>query len=454
MKTKTTKTLFIFALAFIFTNIVSAQDYMITFSGSGQNNEVETVEVKNTTQQTSVTFNGSDTLHLVDVVGINQIVQEYAGMKVYPNPTKHTSRVEFYNPEAGNVIVEIIKITGKVLGSVQMNLTGGIQAFETRGMGAGIFILKATTETTVYQQRLITHSQSHGNPQINYLGSFDPSMLPAQTKSTKSIVEMQYNAGERLVMKGISGDYSHTKSLIPNESQSIDFEFIECVDGDENHYGVVTIGEQVWMAENLKTTRDAAGNNITRYCYDNNTTNCDLYGGLYTWATIMNGQSSSSSNPSGIKGICPDGWHLPSHHEWTQLEQYICNAFGNSNCETQFPYDHSTWGWRGTNEGNALKSCRQVNSPLGGDCNTSEHPRWVSHGTHHGFDEYGFSAFPGGYRTTDGTFYGIGSYGSWWSSTEDSSALAWSRSMSRGYGNVSRDGYNKGNGFSVRCLRD
>jgi uncharacterized protein (TIGR02145 family) len=225
-------------------------------------------------------------------------------------------------------------------------------------------------------------------------------------------------------------------------------------DIDGNIYNTVLIGDQCWRKENLNTTRDAAGNNITRYCNGNNTTNCELYGGLYTWATVMNGQSSSSSNPSGVKGICPDGWHVPSHHEWTQLEQYICNALGNSNCETQFPYDHSTTGWRGTNEGNALKSCRQVNSPLGGDCNTSEHPRWNSDGTHHGFDEFGFSAFPGGYRYTDGTFSSLGTFGSWWSSTETSSTYAWYRYVYYSNGRVHRYSYYKSSGFSVRCLRD
>ncbi|MFO7874209.1 MAG: fibrobacter succinogenes major paralogous domain-containing protein, partial [Bacteroidales bacterium] len=197
-------------------------------------------------------------------------------------------------------------------------------------------------------------------------------------------------------------------------------------DIDGNFYKSVIIDDQEWMAENLRTTRDADGYDITRYCYNNNTTNCELYGGLYTWEIVMNGENSSSSNPSDVQGICPDGWHVPSHHEWTQLEQYICNALGNSNCETQFPYDHSTTGSRGTNEGNALKSCRQVGSPLGGDCNTSEHPRWDSSFENvHGFDEVGFSALPGGERWSSGAFYNLGEYGYWWSSTNGSDTEGW-----------------------------
>ncbi len=224
-------------------------------------------------------------------------------------------------------------------------------------------------------------------------------------------------------------------------------------DIDGNFYPSVIIGNQEWMAENLRVTRDASGNNITRYCYGNNTANCELYGGLYTWHTVMNGQSSSSSNPSGVQGICPTGWHVPSHHEWTQLEQYICNALGNSNCATQFPYDHSTWGYRGTNEGNALKSCRQVGSPLEG-CNTSEHPRWNSHSTHYGFDEFGFSAFPAGYRRDGGSFVDIGARGLWWSSTEFSSTQAWYRRTLPSNGSVYRWYFNNFYSFSLRCVRD
>lgn len=443
MKKKLTKTGLFFALAFICTNIVSAQNYMITFSGSGQSNVVETVEVKNTTQQTSLTLNGSDTLHLDDVVGISPIVQENAGMKVYPNPTRHTSRVEFYNPEDGNVTVEIIDITGKILSTLSINLSRGLHAFEIHGLATGIYLLKAIAETTVHQQRLITYAQSFENPQINYLGSFDLTLATAQIKSVKNIVEMQYNDGERLIFKGISGDNSHTISLIPSESQNIDFDFIECLDGDGNNYGVVTIGEQVWIAENLKVGTMINGYQemtdngiIEKYCFINDEANCDFYGGLYQWDEMMN-----YTIIPGVKGICPAGWHVPSDAEWMQLINYVvAQGYPNNNINNA--------------AGNALKSCRQLNSPLGGDCNTTVHPRWNSDGTHHGFDEFGFSAFPGGYRHIFGTFSSMGIGGYWWSSTEFSSTDARGRGTHYNYGNVEHSFGSKTQGFNVRCLRD
>ena len=227
-------------------------------------------------------------------------------------------------------------------------------------------------------------------------------------------------------------------------------------DIDGNFYPSVIIGNQEWMAKNLRVTRDAYGNDITRYCYDDDPDNCDHYGGLYRWYTVMNGAISSNTNPSNVQGICPTGWHVPSHDEWTQLEQYICNQLGNGNCETQFPYDNTTWRWRGTNEGNALKSCQQVFSPLGAYCTKSDHPRWNSHSTHYGTDGFGFSALPGGNSGIDGidNYRFIGNNGYWWSSTENFSTNAWYRQLLYNYGNVYRAYYDKYLGISVRCARD
>jgi uncharacterized protein (TIGR02145 family) len=218
-------------------------------------------------------------------------------------------------------------------------------------------------------------------------------------------------------------------------------------DIDGNVYNTVLIGNQCWMAENLKTTKYRNGTNITypgsnNTAWQNNTTGAyawynndiswkDLYGALYNWHAVNN-----------TNGLCPTGWHVPTDAEWTQLVDYVvAQGFPNQ--------------WDNPNgAGNALKSCRQVNSPLGGNCNTAVHPRWNSHGTHHGFDEFGFSAFPGGYRPTDGSFYRLGNYGYWWSSTEHSSTSAWYRGMRYNHGNVNRYDLNKPYGFSVGCLRD
>ena len=209
------------------------------------------------------------------------------------------------------------------------------------------------------------------------------------------------------------------------------------IDYDENFYNTVKIGDQCWMKENLNTTRTADGNDIGRMCYANNFENCELYGGLYAWSTMMNGSASSSANPSGVQGICPNGWHIPSDAEWTELTDYLINTYLDITA---------------SNVGNKLKSCRQVNSPLGGDCSTMEHPRWDSNATHYGTNDFGFSALPGGYYI-GGSFADLGSRGYWWSSTEGSSG-GWDRYMGNNFGEVNRSNGNKSFGFSVRCVRD
>jgi uncharacterized protein (TIGR02145 family) len=205
-------------------------------------------------------------------------------------------------------------------------------------------------------------------------------------------------------------------------------------DIDGNIYKTVTIGTQVWMAENLKTTHYADGTAIPlvtfsnnwdtldytdkAYCWydDDSVTNANTYGALYTWSAAMNGATSSSSSPSGIQGVCPTGWHLPSDDEWTTLTDYL----GGTDVA-----------------GGKLKDTTHWQSPNFGATNES-----------------GFTALPGSYRSYDGYFNYIGYYGYWWSAAEGNTATAWSRALTYDYSTVYRFEYDKPSGFSVRCLMD
>lgn len=214
---------------------------------------------------------------------------------------------------------------------------------------------------------------------------------------------------------------------------------------DGTVYNTVQIGDQCWLKENLKYLPDVSPSSAFSetdphyyvYGYEGTnvseakaTDNYQNYGVLYNWPAAMNGAGSSSANPSGVQGVCPAGWHLPSDAEWTQLVDYVVDQ--------GYPI-----------AANALKSCRQVNSPLGGECATSEHPRWNSNNTDYGTDQFGFSALPGGRRHYNDVFYFIGEIGTWWSSTEDSSPFAWCWG-----GSVYSVSYRWDYGFSVRCARD
>jgi len=201
------------------------------------------------------------------------------------------------------------------------------------------------------------------------------------------------------------------------------------------------------MKENLKTTTyrngtpipnvtdDAAWGQLTTGAYvwyDNDMTWKSSYGALYNWYATEN------SN-----GLCPSGWHVPSDTEWTQLVDYVVNQ--------GYPNIFSD----PNGAGNAIKSCRQVNSPLGGNCNTTVHPRWNSNSNHYGFDEFNFSSLPGGQRWHEGTFFeNIGYDGLWWSSTNFNATSSYYRQSRVSMGNLMSGSAGNSSGFSVRCLKN
>ncbi|MCP3999448.1 MAG: hypothetical protein GY727_00855, partial [Gammaproteobacteria bacterium] len=158
--------------------------------------------------------------------------------------------------------------------------------------------------------------------------------------------------------------------------------------------------------------------------YENDISWKDKYGALYNWY--------ATADPGGL---CPTGWHMPTNDEWTELTHFIGG--------TSSPY------------GNELKSCRQVNSPLGGDCSTTVHPRWDEHIYYYGTDDYGFSGLPGGNRFDNGNFAYIGWGGGWWSSSEGSDDdRGWLRYLNYNEDLVEEQESDKVRGISVRCLKD
>ncbi|MBE0640170.1 MAG: hypothetical protein IH598_16775 [Bacteroidales bacterium] len=203
-------------------------------------------------------------------------------------------------------------------------------------------------------------------------------------------------------------------------------------DIDGNIYNTLQIGTQCWMKENLKTTKDADGNAITRYCYNNDPSNCNVYGGLYTWTTAMNGAASSNNVPSGVRGICPDGWHLPSDAEWTALTNYVSSQSGYL-CDANTSYIAKALAAQ-TNWQTNSNTCAVGNNLT------------LNNAT-------GFSGLPGGYFAY-GIFYRVGDQGDLWLSTEFSPDYAWFSVLFFEYPEVPRSFNTKGMGTSVRCLRD
>jgi uncharacterized protein (TIGR02145 family) len=267
---------------------------------------------------------------------------------------------------------------------------------------------------------------------------------------------MAYNSGERLIYTAVSGNNSTVMTDIPSADKTVPFTFTECKDGDNNYYPVVQINTQLWMAENLKTTNYSNGtpiplvNNTTSwdtltatgkaYCwYNDNIANKATYGALYTWAAAMNGAAGTNNNPSGIQGVCPTGWHLPSDAEWTQMENYLA--------DNGYNYD-------GTTGGGIDKIAKSLTSTSG--WNSSSNTGAVGNTDYPAYrNKSGFTALPGGSRSTIGPFYSIGDFGYWWSA-KGSTSTAYYRSMGYDYSSeTSEDNRtSKECGFSVRCIKD
>jgi uncharacterized protein (TIGR02145 family) len=193
-------------------------------------------------------------------------------------------------------------------------------------------------------------------------------------------------------------------------------------DIDGNVYHTITIGTQVWMVEDLKTTRYRNGDPIAHitdntawnnaitgaYCnYDNNASNASTYGRLYNWAAV-----------NDVRNIAPVGSHIASNAEWITLVNFL----GGLDVAGGKMKEAGTAHWWEPNNGAT--------------------------------NESGFTALPGGYRVANGTFFAIGVAGIWWSSSEFDGADVWTWHLDYNYAWILHGTTNKAEGISVRCIMD
>ena len=245
----------------------------------------------------------------------------------------------------------------------------------------------------------------------------DDTAVPPSSSSSKP-VETSSSSSKPVETSSSSGN-----------SSSSQFKRVLCnVDTDKNcfkderdgqTYRMVKIGNQVWMAENMNY--ETAGS----YCYNDADSNCTKYGRLYTWAAAMDSAGTWSANGKGcgykktcsptypVRGVCPEGWHLPTQAEWKAL----FTAVGDS-----------------STVGKMLKS-------ISG---------WNDSGN--GTDSYAFSALPAGYW--DGYYTYEGSAAFFWSSTEYNGYYAYYMYLGYYFDHAGLDDHRKDDRFSVRCVRD
>ncbi|MBN1183397.1 MAG: T9SS type A sorting domain-containing protein [Bacteroidales bacterium] len=405
----------------------NAQNYLISFAGTGESTTVNTVEVENLTAGTSLTLNGDDILRLNTTTGVNSIENgQSSRIKIYPNPMPEKSKLLISAPDEGNAIISVSDITGKFIAHIRSDFEFYPQEFTLSGLKSGLYIVNVKGNTYQFSGKLLSNGKSTGPTVIEKVGDkkdVNKQVSVMDTKGVQADADMDYTMGDIIKFTGISGIYSTVVTSILDADKTITFNFIACTDGDNNNYPVVELGTQIWMEENLKTTKYNNTNDIPfkpvanewkalispGYCwYDNDATaNKDIYGALYNWYTATNTE------------ICPSGWHVPTHNEWTTLINYLGN-----------------------------------NIVAGGKLKETGTTHWNSPNTD-ATNESGFTGLPSGWRNQDGTFLYIRMNEAWWSTTEYNTDYAYERSLNYESGQAFSVGFNpKRNGYSIRCIKD
>lgn len=193
----------------------------------------------------------------------------------------------------------------------------------------------------------------------------------------------------------------------------------QVADFDGNLYDIIVIGDQSWIKQSLRSEHDANGDVITEmYYYNDDPANAEVWGCLYTWEAVMNGSGSSNSNPSGVQGICPEGWHVPSHPEYEEMINFLGGVMGT---------------------GGKLKETGNTywDEPNSGATNETQ-----------------FSARGAGRRGTGGDYLYLKQQNLIWMATENNATSAYNLTLYSNQAGAMTHTNNKEMGFSVRCVKD
>jgi len=407
-----------------------------------QNALVELIDQADTTRILSSTTDVKGHYSIqISETGIGDITTQKPGAfnlyQNYPNPFNPTTVITYELPHPADVRIEVFNVLGQKIKTLfdgfQTSSFGRVIWDGTndsgQGVSAGVYIYSLSGEGIRINKKMLLIDGHTGEYNISN------SMMPVITGPGQLNKTMSTNYYLR-----VSGDslstVQHTLVVTDNMTHDISI-YRTMTDQEGNVYKTVKIGNQWWMAENLKTTKYRNGDNIDHvtgnsqweglttgaYCYyDNNSSYAADYGALYNWYAV-----------NDSRNIAPAGWHVPTDEEWKQLEMYL----GMSQNEAD------NTGWRGTNEGGKLKETGTIEDGTG---------LWYAPNTG-ATNESGFTARPGGYRFGSGYFYSMGYLAYYWSATRYGNIDAWYRGLRYYYDDVRRYGTSKRLGFSIRLVR-
>ena len=418
---------------------VFSQDLTINFTAQGVSTQIDEVNAINLLTEESVTLPGDGTLILHSTSTAIKEASPDENIFFISNPNSHVTKLFYSNIKSQKVKVQLTNMSGRVISSYNNILPKGTIGFNISSHTDGVYILSIITQDNISSIKVFQKGGTQN--QIEYLGIENRISRSKRSDLKSGLTDyvLNYTPGDVISFIIKSGENITIVNDIPESSKTITAEIVICKDYDGNNYKVAKIGDQTWMAENLRTTHYPDGNpipNITdntlwwnlannntddAYCwYVNDKASYSIpYGAYYTWAAAMGDNAeSSNTNPSGVQGACPDGWHMPSNAEWNELMNYL----GGPDIAGGKLKESGTSHWRDPNVG--------------------------------GTNESGFGAVPAGNRGYYGAFSALGAFTVIWSATEYSGTQAYALNIGQEFLWAELYQSDKSYGVSARCVKD
>jgi len=445
-------------MLFAAANLLQAQDYEVSFAIEGWTDLPDSVLVENLDQGINLMLNGDDILFLDNITGVwdNQIPE--SKLNVFPNPMVNNATIEFYNPQQGDIQMMITDITGRTIAQYSNNLPAGQLSFSVSGLANGIYLINAIPAgptTEAYSSTLVSRSDALDRTKIELQSidtrDFHSVSFKSTTLETDSVYTMPYIDGETLKFTAWFQASTDIQEMAISESQTIDFDLVETVtDVEGNVYLTITIGEQTWMAENLRATHLNNGDSIPYLMSDWDWTTATLpavnwfehnqayaeennMGALYNWFTVETGN------------LCPTGWHVPSDNEFKEFVFYLAANGYNYDGTT---YTGSNVDDAGEKIGKAIAEKQNWLTPTYGE------PWAIGKDMHLNNSSFFNGVGASGRYMMTGEFGELGYLCNWWTSTSESNNYAWTYFMYTEETALFRTYYFKEGGYSVRCLKD
>jgi len=443
------KTLLTIATMSLIVNAMSQNPYLVlTFTAvdSYINIPVDSIKIMNRSQECDTMLYWPDTVLLLGTqVGISENKDICDGLKVYqnfPNPFDNQTNITIYVPDRDEVVILLTDIIGRVIIKTEKVLNKGLHTVKCVPGRGNMYLFTAQWRGNVSSIKILQYSgEDNGTKSLEYQGS--QNTYPHH----KAYIQRQdftFSFGDTLLYIAYYDTLESGILELPESNATHTFQFafnIPClgtptVTYEGQTYNTVQVFSQCWLKENLnvgmmiQSSEDMTDNDIIeKYCYDNDPTNCDIYGGLYQWWEMM-----QYSIQQGLQGICPPGWHIPRDEELKILDGAVDSHFGIGDPEWD-----KTFAFRGFDAHENLKSSTGWFFNNGEDCS--------------GVDRYRFSSQPGGRKSEGSFFYSLGRYGS--NMTYDHHGHPYSHSINCNYPGVGRSPSSGTiQAFSVRCIKD